>query len=87
METIFRIKPNELTLDFLDKVKTLFRNEEVIEISISPVSDFSLTKKEGRKGYEDRVVRAIKNLEGNKDTVSFSEDEFESLTNDLRFNK
>lgn len=87
METIFRIKPNELNLDFLDKVKTLFRNEEVIEISISPVSDFSLTKKEGRKGYEDRVNRAIKNLEGNKDTVSFSEDEFESLTNDLRFNK
>ena len=87
METIFRIKPNELTLDFLDKVKTLFRNEEVIEISISPVSDFGLTKSEGRKGYEDRVNRAIKNLEGNKDTVSFSEDEFESLTNDLRFNK
>ena len=87
METIFRIKPNELTLDFLDKVKTLFRNEEVIEISISPVSDFGLTKSEGRKTYEDRVNRAIKNLEGNKDTISFSEDEFESLTNDLRFNK
>ena len=49
METIFRIKPNELTLDFLDKVKTLFGNEDVIEISISPVSDFGLTKKEGRK--------------------------------------
>ena len=87
METIFRIKPNELTLDFLDKVKTLFGNEEVIEISISPVSDFGLTKKEDKKTYEDRVNRAIKNLEGHKDTVSFSEDEFESLTNDLRFSK
>lgn len=87
METSFRIKPSELNLDFLDKVKTLFRNEEAIEISISSVSDFGLTKKEDRKGYEDRVTRAIKNLEGDKHTISFSEDEFDSLINDLRGNK
>ena len=87
MDTIFRIKPSELTLNFLDKLKTLYRNEEVIEISISSVSDFGLTKKEGRKGYEDRVTKAIKNLEGNKDIVSLSEDEFESLINDLSGNK
>jgi len=83
METIFRIKPNELTLDFLDKVKTLFSSEDVIEISISPISDFGLTKKEDRKGYKDRVNKAINNLEGNKDTVSFSEAEFDSLIKDL----
>ena len=64
METIFRIKPNELTIDFLDKVKSLFKNEEVIEISISPMSDFGLTKKEGRQEYEDRIKKAITNLEG-----------------------
>lgn len=87
METIFRIKPSELTLDFLDKVKTLFRNDEAIEISISSVSDFGLTKKEDGKGYEDRVTKAIKNLEGDKDTISFSEDEFESLIIDLHGNK
>jgi hypothetical protein len=72
METIFRIKPNELTLDFLDKVRTLFKNEEAIEISISSVSDFGLTKKESKKEYVERVTKAIKNLEGNKDTISFS---------------
>lgn len=66
METIFRIKPNELTIDFLDKVKALFKNEEVIEISISPMSDFGLTKKEDKKKYQDRVVRAIDKLEGKK---------------------
>ena len=79
METIFRIKPNELTLDFLEKVKTLFNDENVIEISITPVSDFGLTKKESRKEYKNRVSKAIKNLETNRNTVSFSEDEFESL--------
>lgn len=87
METIFRIKPSELTLDFLDKVKTLFSGEDSIEISISSVSDFGLTKKEGKKEYEDRVTKAIKNLERKKDTVSFSEDEFESFINDLSVNK
>ena len=87
METIFRIKPNELTIDFLDKVKSLFKNEEVIEISISPMSDFGLTKKEGKKEYEERVIKAINNLEGNKDSISFSEDEFDSLIKDLGLNK
>jgi len=87
METIIKIKPSELTLDFLDKIKTLFKNEEAIEISISSVSDFGLTNKESQKGYEERVRKAIKNLETRKDTVSFSEDEFESLINDLNLNK
>lgn len=83
METIIRIKANELTPDFLDKIKALFKNEESLEIVISPISDFGLTKKETRKAYINRVSKAIKNLEANKDTVTFPEDEFESLTNNL----
>jgi len=87
METIIRISPSELTPDFIDKVKSLFQNDNAIEISISSVSDFGLTKKEGHKGYKDRVNRAIKNLEENKDTISLPEDEFESLINDLPISK
>jgi diphthamide synthase (EF-2-diphthine--ammonia ligase) len=87
METVIRIKPSELTPDFIDKVKRLFKNDEAIEISISSVSDFGLTKEEDKKGYEDRVNRAIKNLEENRDTISFSEGEFESLINDLPIRK
>ena len=87
METIIRISPSELTPDFIDKVKSLFQNDKAIEISISSVSDFGLTKKEDHKVYEDRVNRAIKNLEENKDTISFSADEFESLINDLPISK
>ncbi len=65
METIIRIKPSELKPDFIDKVKALFTNDKTIEISISSVSDYGLTKKEGRKGYEDRVNKAIENLDVN----------------------
>ncbi|HET6559331.1 MAG TPA: hypothetical protein VFG54_18550 [Prolixibacteraceae bacterium] len=87
METIFRIKPDELTIDFLDKLKTLFQNEEAIEISISSLSDFGLTKKEDKKEYQSRVNKAIKNLEENKNTISFSENGFDTLANDLRLSK
>jgi len=83
METIIRIKPNELTPDLLNKIKALFKNEETLEIVISPVSDFGLTKKEVRTAYINRVNKAIRNLEANKDTISLSENEFESLTKDL----
>jgi len=87
METIFRIKTSELTPDFIDKIKTFFKNDEAIEISISSVSDFGLTKKEAKLEYEDRVNKAIKNLDTDKDTISFSEDEFESMVNDLHVSK
>jgi hypothetical protein len=83
METIIRVKYNELTLDFLNKIKELFKNEDALEISISPVTDFGLTKREGRKEYITRINKAIKNLEEGKGTVSLSEDEFETLANDL----
>jgi hypothetical protein len=87
METIIRIKHNELTVSFLNKIKALFKNEEALEIAISPVSDFGLTKKEGRRVYINRINKAIANLEANRDTISYSEDEFEVLTNDLLTSK
>jgi hypothetical protein len=83
METIFRLKTDELTPDFLNKIKALFKNEETLEISISPVSDFGLTKKESKKAYKERVINAIKNLESKKNIVTFSENEFERLSKDL----
>lgn len=87
METIIRIKPSELTIDILNNIKALFKNEGEIEISISPVSDFGLQKKESQKMYINRLNKAIENLESNKNTISLSEDEFEALSNDLMKNK
>ena len=83
METTIRIRNNELTSDFLEKIKALFKNDEELEISISSVSDFGLTKKEGREAYIKRVNRAIKNLEAKKGEVSLTENEFEKLSKDL----
>lgn len=83
METVIRIRSNELTPDFLNKIKALFNKEQELEISISAVSDFGLNKKESREEYVKRVNMAIKNLEKKKDVVSLSENDFEDLTTDL----
>jgi hypothetical protein len=83
METVIRIRSNELTPDFLNKIKALFNNEEELEISISPVSDFGLNKKESREEYVNRVNNAIRNLDKQTSNVSLSDSDFENLTNDL----
>ena len=83
METVIRIRSNELTPDFLNKIKALFNKEEELEISISPISDFGLNKKESREEYVNRINLAIKNLDKRTGNVTLSESEFENLTNDL----
>ena len=83
METVIRIRSNELTPDFLNKIKALFNKEEELEISISPITDFGLNKKESREEYVNRINLAIKNLDKRTGNVSLSESEFENLTNDL----
>jgi hypothetical protein len=83
METVFRIRTNELTPDFFNKIKALFNKEEELEISISPVSDFGLNKKESSEEYVNRVNKAIRNLDKQTGNVSLSDSDFENLTNDL----
>lgn len=69
METVIRIRTNELTPDLLNKIKALFNKEEELEISISPVSDFGLNKKESREEYVNRD-KAIRNLEKQTSNVT-----------------
>ncbi len=83
METTFRIKSKDLTPDLMNKIMALFEKEDTLEISISPVTDFGLTKKESRKAYEKRINKAIENLEANKNAVRLTENDFNALTKDL----
>jgi hypothetical protein len=87
METTIRIKIDELTPEFIDRIKAFFKNEEELEITVSPVNDFGLTKKESHEEYVNRIKRAIDNIEANKNTIVLSEEEFEALTRDLSHKK
>jgi len=83
METTIRITPGELTPALLSKIKALFEDEILLEITITPVSDFGLTVNENGEEYKARINNAIENLDSGKGVVSFSETEFGSLANNL----
>jgi hypothetical protein len=83
METIIRIKREELTPDLLQRIKALFKNDVELEIAIKSVTDFGLTVKESSSAYKKRVNMAIGNIESNNETITLSVEEFEELTNDL----
>jgi hypothetical protein len=66
-----------------EKLELYVSNPEELEISISPVFDFGLNKKESREEYVNRVNKAIRNLDKQTSNVTLSDSDFENLTNDL----
>lgn len=82
METVLKIKVSDLDMDFVNAIKTLFKNNREIEITISSDTDFGLNKVETKKEYIDRLKKAIENVEkGN--VVAFTEMEFDKMNKNL----
>lgn len=44
METVLRIKVSDLDVDFIKAIKSLFKKEREIEITVSSITDFGLHK-------------------------------------------
>ncbi len=81
METVLRIKVSDLDADFIKAIKTLFKKDREIEITVSSASDFDfgLNQTETKEEYIARILKAANNVErGN--VVSLTEDEFEKVT-------
>ncbi|MBM2816477.1 MAG: hypothetical protein HW421_3239 [Ignavibacteria bacterium] len=83
MQTAIRLKLNELDYSLFKSIKSLFKNQEEIEISISTIKDFNLNKNETEKEYWDRIRQAIKNLEQGKN-IEFTEVEFDGFVNSIK---
>ncbi len=82
METVLRIKVSDLDVDFIKAIKSLFKKESEIEITVSSATDFGLNKLETKEEYIARIKGAIKNVEkGN--LVSFTEEKFDKLNEHL----
>jgi len=78
METVFKLKANELDKQFVDSVKNLFRDIE-IEISIKPTQDeteFLFNTSANKK----QLLEAIKEIKMDKNLIRFTHEEFETLT-------
>ncbi|MBI4646058.1 MAG: hypothetical protein HY738_05530 [Bacteroidia bacterium] len=83
METTFRLKTSELP-DFVTVMKTLLKKEKVIEITVRPARETNLEKVETKEEYWARINRAIENLDKGENIISFTEDEFDRFSSELR---
>jgi hypothetical protein len=80
METTIVLLKEELTFDFFENIKNIFKNSRLLQISISDSEDFNLYKKESQSEYFARLENAMNDV--NKNKVSFSEQEFDAITNE-----
>ena len=62
MDTTFVLKKEELTIDFLEKIKVLFSKATVLQISVCEGEDFGLNKKETKAEYEARLTKAMNDV-------------------------
>jgi antitoxin YefM len=78
METIFKIKAEELDSKFIETIKNLFKDRE-LEISIKPIQDeteYLLSSPANKKHLMD----AIKDVKKNKNLIRFTTTEFKDLS-------
>jgi len=77
METIFRLKASELNMQFIESIKQLFNDEEIV-LSIVPAR-----KTSGKKvQYATRLLDSVKKVEEGK-VKTLSGKDFEELTENL----
>ena len=63
MESTFVLRRNELTNDFVETIKTLFKNQEELQITVTASQDFGLNKIEDSELYWKRLNKAANNVE------------------------
>jgi hypothetical protein len=80
MEANIILRKEDLNLEFIEKIKSIFKKSDKLQIVISEVEDFELHKKESSEEYFSRLELAAKNVEKNK--VTFTDAEFLELIKD-----
>lgn len=78
METTLRIKVSELDTDLLNSIKSLFKDDREINLTISSATDFDLNQKETKEEYFARLNKAITNLDEGQG-VTYTEEELSEL--------
>jgi hypothetical protein len=77
METVYKIKASELDIKFVESIKALFADNEIL-ISIVPANK----TKRLTTHYSKEVLDSLKNLKSGK-VINLSSEEFESLSEKL----
>ena len=81
MDSTFVLSSEELDLKFLETIKSLYKDSQMLQITISKSEDISFGKKETKKEYFQRLEKAASEVdEGNK--ISLTPIEFDELVNE-----
>ena len=83
MESTFVLRRSELTSDFIETIKTLFKNQEELQITVTASQDFGLNKVEDSELYWKRLNKAAHNVELRNEVVEMSETELDEFAADL----
>ncbi len=76
MQTTLRIKSSELP-QLVAVLKTLFKKEKIVEVTVNTVPEIALEKEETREEYWAKLNKRLKNLDEGKNLVSFTGEEFQ----------
>ena len=82
METIIRLKPSELNIVLIEKIKALLADKDDVEITLSfseKGTYNTLHKTQLEQSYKEKINRSIQNVEQDKNIISFTGDEFEKM--------
>ncbi len=79
METIYRLNANDLDMRFIESLRQLFLNQEIL-VSVIPVKKAQRLKATTK--YTDKILQAVRNVDAGKTTL-LTGDEFEKLTSKL----
>lgn len=79
MITTLNLSADEFTIELFEQIKKMFAGSQHLRIEISNSVD-AVEKKEE---YKARILRAIDNVENKKNSASFSEKEFDELSQNL----
>ena len=83
MEKTIQLKTNQLTIPLIEGLRKYFDSVHAEDVVISfSIPNKTYLRKETQEDTNQRIENAVKNM-GNENFVSFSEDEFNALSNAL----
>ncbi|AYQ34355.1 hypothetical protein [Runella sp. SP2] len=83
MESTFVLRRDELNTEFIEVIKTLFKNQQELQITVTASHDFGLNEPESADAYWARLKKAAANVESRTQVVEVTEDELDDMTKRL----
>jgi hypothetical protein len=83
MESTFVIRRDELNIEFIEIIKTLFKNQQELQITVTASQDFGLNEPEDKEAYWTRLKKAASNVESRTQVVEVSENDLDEMAKRL----